>query len=171
MNTIHLNWHTPDRLVASETYYCNTPIGSLSIQMQASLLGKIEWLNDKVCQPSVDIPRQLEQILNHYWRTAKADYTLPLLEQGTAFQQKVWLALCSIPPGQTKTYGELAQTLNTSPRALANACRSNPFPIIIPCHRVLAKTGLGGYAGQTSGAMLTIKQALLRFEKTLMHER
>ncbi|MBW6452700.1 MAG: hypothetical protein K0A92_02820, partial [Methyloprofundus sp.] len=63
MNTIHLNWHTPDRLVASETYYCNTPIGSLSIQMQASLLGKIEWLNDKVCQPSVDIPRQLEQIL------------------------------------------------------------------------------------------------------------
>lgn len=151
-------------------YYCIMPIGSLSIQMHASLVGKIEWLNNKTCEPSPHIPMQLEQALHHYWHTGKTDNTIRLLEQGTAFQQKVWQALCCIPIGQTKTYGELARTLNTSPRALANACRSNPFPLIIPCHRVIAKTGLGGYAGQTSGAMLTIKQALLRFEKTLTHE-
>lgn len=170
MNTVHLNWRTPDRRIAIETYYCNTPIGSLSIQMQASLLGKIEWLSNKICEPSSDIPMQLEQTLNHYWYTAKIDYTIPLLEQGTVFQKTVWQALCCIPIGQTKTYGKLAQTLNTSPRAIANACRNNPFPLIIPCHRIIAKTGPGGYAGQTSGPMLTIKQALLLHEKIRLHE-
>jgi len=169
MSTVQLNWRTPDRLVAIETYYCNTPIGSLSIHMQASLLGKIEWLNDSR-EPSGNTPMQLEQVLLHYWHTAKIDHTIPLLKQGTAFQQKVWQALCDIPTGQTRTYGELAQFLNTSPRALANACRNNPFPIIIPCHRVVAKSGIGGYAGQTSGSMLNIKHALLRHEKTLTHE-
>jgi O6-methylguanine-DNA--protein-cysteine methyltransferase len=67
---------------------------------------------------------QLEQILQDYWHHAMIDYSHPLLKQGTAFQQKVWQALCGIPTGQTRTYGELAQTLNTSPRALANACRN-----------------------------------------------
>ena len=170
MSTVHLNWRTPDRSAATETYYCNTPIGSLSIQMQTSLVGKIEWLNDEACEPSSHIPMQLEQVLHHYWQTAKIDHTIPLLKQGTVFQQEVWQALYCIPIGETKTYGELALILNTSPRALANACRNNPFPIIIPCHRVVAKTGMGGYAGQTSGSMLTIKHALLRHEKTLTHE-
>jgi len=169
MSTVQLNWRTPDRRVAIESYYCHTPIGSLSIQMQASLLGKIEWLND-TREPSSNTPIQLEQVLHYYWHTAKIDHTIPLLKQGTAFQQKVWQALCNIPVGQTRTYGELAQTLNTSPRALANACRNNPFPIIIPCHRVVSKTGIGGYAGQTSGPMLGIKHALLRHEKTPTHE-
>jgi len=169
MSTVQLNWRTPDRLVAIETYYCNTPIGSLSIYMQASLLGKIEWLTDPR-EPSGNTPMQLEQVLQHYWHTAKIDYTPPLLKQGTTFQQKVWQVLCDIPIGQTRTYGELAQLLNTSPRALANACRNNPFPIIIPCHRVVAKSGMGGYAGQTSGSMLSIKYALLRHEKMLIHE-
>ncbi len=166
---MHLNWRTPDRPIAVETYYCNTSIGSLSIQIHASLLGKIKWLND-TREPSSNTPIQLEQILHYYWYTAAVDYTIPLLKQGTTFQQKVWQALCDIPIGQTRTYGELAQLLNTSPRALANACRNNPFPIIIPCHRVVAKSGSGGYAGQTSGPMLTIKHALLRHEKTLIHE-
>jgi methylated-DNA-[protein]-cysteine S-methyltransferase len=53
---------------------------------------------------------QLEQILQHYWHHAMIDYSHPLLKQGTAFQQKVWQALCGIPTGQTRTYGELAQT-------------------------------------------------------------
>ena len=170
MSTVQLNWRKPDRLVAMETYYCNTPIGSLSIQMHASLVAKLEWLNDTSCEPSSHIPTQIEQVLHHYWHSALVDPTIPILEQGTAFQQKVWSMLCNIPTGQTRTYGELAQTLNTSPRALANACRNNPFPIIIPCHRVVAKTGMGGYAGQTSGPMLRIKHALLRHEKTQIHE-
>lgn len=86
--------------------------------------------------------------------------------KGTEFQKRVWRALCAIPPGTTKTYGELAKQLNTSPRAIGNACRKNPLPIIIPCHRVVAKNSLGGYAGARIGNLLEIKKWLLRYEKT-----
>ncbi len=169
MSTVQLNWCKPSRHAVIKTYYCTTLVGPLSIHMQASLLSKIEWLDDSR-EPFDNTPMQLEQILQHYWHHAMIDYSHPLLKQGTAFQQKVWQALCGIPAGQTRTYGELAQTLNTSPRALANACRNNPFPIIIPCHRVVSKTGIGGYAGHTSGPILAIKYALLQHEKMLTHE-
>lgn len=71
----------------------------------------------------------------------------PLAPAGTPFQQRVWRALADIPPGQTRTYGELATQLGTAPRAVGGALRANPIPIIIPCHRILAAQGLGGYAG------------------------
>ncbi len=85
--------------------------------------------------------------------------------KGTAFQKRVWQALCNIPPGTTKTYGELAKELHTSPRAIGNACRKNPLPIIIPCHRVVAKNSLGGYAGARTGELIEFKKWLLENEK------
>ena len=72
-----------------------------------------------------------------------------------------------IPYGKTKSYGELAQELKTSARAIGNACRHNPLPIIIPCHRIVAKNNLGGYNGATEGKMLNIKEWLLQHEKKL----
>lgn len=71
----------------------------------------------------------------------------PLAPAGTPFQQRVWRALADIPPGQTLTYGELAARLGTAPRAVGGALRANPIPIMIPCHRIVAAQGLGGYAG------------------------
>jgi len=68
--------------------------------------------------------------------------------EGTAFQQQVWQAIAGIPPGKTKTYGELAQAIGRprAYRAVANACGKNPLPIFIPCHRVLAANGnIGGF--------------------------
>lgn len=61
-------------------------------------------------------------------------------------------------------YGELAEKLASGPRAIAAACRTNPIPILIPCHRVVAKAGLGGYMGETEGEALSIKQWLLQHE-------
>lgn len=84
---------------------------------------------------------------------------------GTPFQQRVWQALCTIPWGETLSYGELARRLGSSPRAVAGACRANPVPLLVPCHRVTAKQGLGGYMGQSSGEGLAIKQWLLRHER------
>jgi len=72
--------------------------------------------------------------------------------------------LQSIPYGETRTYGEIAKRLKTSPRAVGNACRNNPLPIIIPCHRVLAATGIGGYDGAVDGKKLDIKLSLLKLE-------
>lgn len=83
---------------------------------------------------------------------------------GTLYQQRVWQALQQIPVGEVRTYGELSAQLKSSPRAVAQACRANPLPILIPCHRVVSASGLGGYMGQTTGPMLEIKRWLLHHE-------
>ena len=96
------------------------------------------------------------------------------LSAGTEFQQKVWQALLEIPVGETRTYGALAKQLKTSARAVGNACRQNFFPVIVPCHRVLSASGMGGYAGDTSVKQrgqidyMQIKHWLLTHEKTVI---
>ncbi len=66
-------------------------------------------------------------------------------------------------------FGALAERLHTSPRAVGNACRANPIPIVIPCHRVVSATGLGGYSGKTGGAQLALKRRLLEHERRERH--
>ena len=83
---------------------------------------------------------------------------------GTAFQRRVWRALQRIPLGEVRTYGELAVELDSCARAVAQACRANPLPILIPCHRVVSASGLGGYMGQIDGPLLEIKRWLLHHE-------
>jgi methylated-DNA-[protein]-cysteine S-methyltransferase len=90
---------------------------------------------------------------------------LSLSVAGTVFQRRVWQALEAIPYGQTRTYGEIASELGSSARAVGGACRANPMPILVPCHRVVAADGLGGYAGRTNGAWFAIKAQLLRHER------
>ncbi|MCU7939685.1 MAG: methylated-DNA--[protein]-cysteine S-methyltransferase [gamma proteobacterium symbiont of Bathyaustriella thionipta] len=91
---------------------------------------------------------------------------------GTEFQQKVWTTLLEIPVGEVRTYGGIAKELNSSARAVGNACRQNLFPVIVPCHRVVSASGIGGYAGDTLDRQhgqinfLNIKQWLLAHEKT-----
>ncbi|MGL5814057.1 MAG: methylated-DNA--[protein]-cysteine S-methyltransferase [Aeromonas sp.] len=89
-------------------------------------------------------------------------FTLPLAAQGTAFQRAVWQALCDIPYGETRSYGEIATAIGkpSASRAVGAANGRNPLSIIVPCHRVIGQNGsLTGYAGG-----LPIKQALLRLE-------
>ncbi len=90
---------------------------------------------------------------------------LPLDPQGTVFQQRVWRELLKIPHGSTTTYGALAQKLGTGARAVGGACRCNPIPLLIPCHRVVAANGMGGFSGQTDGYWLEIKSWLLQHEQ------
>ena len=166
-----LNWQAPEKQKALQQYCYATPVGLLAVQMQGKLLCQLQWfLTPKHAAGNKELPTKLEQQFKQYWLTAKTSPKIPLLQQGTEFQQKVWRALCLIPIGQTTSYGELAQKLDTAPRALANACRKNPFPLIIPCHRVLAKTGIGGYAGATTGKLISIKLALLQHEKMITHD-
>ena len=91
--------------------------------------------------------------------------TLPLQYAGTPFQNRIWRHLQAITLGTTCRYGEIAQHLNTSARAVGNACRANPLSLVVPCHRVVSAQGIGGYAGATSGWKLSVKAWLL------MHER
>lgn len=90
-----------------------------------------------------------------------------LLTQGTPYSRAVWKALTEIPPGQVLTYSELAGKLNSGPRAVAQACRNNPYPGIIPCHRVVSKSGIGGFMGQGQGDWVEFKRQLLLYERNI----
>jgi methylated-DNA-[protein]-cysteine S-methyltransferase len=112
--------------------------------------------------------RQLER----YREDADARFDLPLLVEGTSFQRRLWEALCQIPRGKTLTYGELARRLGGEDgemswemsRAVGQACGDNRFPIVIPCHRVVAADGIGGFAHSTGGYLLEAKRWLLLHE-------
>jgi methylated-DNA-[protein]-cysteine S-methyltransferase len=105
--------------------------------------------------------RQLER----YRDDPDAGFDLPLLVEGTDFQKRVWDAMCAIPRGRTRTYGELARELGGEARAVGQACGDNRLPIVIPCHRVVAAAGIGGFGHATGGYLLEAKRWLL------MHER
>ena len=91
-------------------------------------------------------------------------FDLPLKIGGTEFQRSVWQQIASIPRGRTRTYGELAQRLKSAPRAVGQACGNNRFPLVIPCHRVVAAHGLGGFAHHSAGFLLEVKRSLLLHE-------
>ncbi len=105
--------------------------------------------------------RQLER----YREDPDTRFDLPLVIEGTPFQRRVWEAMCAIPRGRTRTYGELARELGGEARAVGQACGDNRLPIVIPCHRVVAADGIGGFAHATGGYLLEAKRWLL------MHER
>lgn len=89
----------------------------------------------------------------------------PFVEKATDFQKRVWNRIAEIPYGGTKTYGELAQALGSlgAARAVGQACNANPLPLIVPCHRVVASSGLGGVAGGNA-----LKKILLEMEQPNM---
>lgn len=91
-----------------------------------------------------------------------------LLLRGTPYTRAVWNALAKIPVGQVMTYSELARQLKSGPRAVALACRKNPYPGIIPCHRVVSNSGIGGFMGQSEGQWVRFKQQLLDYERKIV---
>ena len=93
-------------------------------------------------------------------------FSLPLTEVGSAYQQRVWAAISSIPRGAVRTYGQVAKHIGSAPRAVGQACGANWFPIIIPCHRVTASGGLGGFSNHDDehGFHLGVKRWLLSHE-------
>ncbi len=146
-----------------------TPIGRILLHSSETHLYGIElFISDDYTDNDSVITALAQETVNQlksYFIDAQSDFTLPLAERGTVFQQKVCQYLQKIPLGQTRTYSELAQALDTSARAVANACRANPFAIIVPCHRVVSKSGLGGYYGKTNGTEIVLKQWLLDHER------
>ncbi len=109
--------------------------------------------------------RALADELDAYWRNPAHRFELCFALHGTPFQLRVWQALADIPPGAPLTYGSLARQLGSAARAVGQACGSNPLPILIPCHRVVAASGLGGFMHAASGAPLDVKAWLLAHER------
>jgi len=145
----------------------STDIATIGIQLENSKLIKVDYLTSKnnikpTSKFAENIQNKIEKYLKDSSKTngLKIDVKLDV----TPFQEKVLNQLILIPYGETKTYGEIAKKLKTSPRAVGNACRRNPIPIVIPCHRVVASKGLGGYSGATEGETQDIKRNLLKLE-------
>lgn len=145
-----------------------SPVGSLQISTDDVCVIKVEWFKSPIISSELapsHIAEQANKQFEEYFKHAHNDWTLPLVKSGTEFQQKVWHYLQTIPLGETRYYSDVAKALNSSAQAVGNACRANPFVIIVPCHRVISKSGLGGYDGQTSGQNIVIKQWLLDHER------
>lgn len=144
------------------------PVGLLGIRLSGGQLVGIDFAPPST---SVDAApdgaaREVLDQLFHYFEDPAWQFNLPLAMRGTPFQRRVWLALCRIPSGSTRSYGELAGELGSSARAVGGACRRNPIPIVVPCHRVIAAGGgAGGFMGRRDGDALAIKTWLLDHER------
>lgn len=111
------------------------------------------------------VVRLINSKIKKYFCGSNLQFNIPIqFTSGTPLQQKIWKSLMQIPCGETTTYGALAQKIGTSPRVIGNACRQNPIPIVIPCHRVVSSSGLGGYYGKYNKTFLEIKKWLLMHE-------
>lgn len=109
--------------------------------------------------------RRLAHELDAYWHDPAHRFQLAFTLHGTPFQLRVWQALAAIPAGAPLTYGALGRQLGTAARAVGQACGSNPLPLLIPCHRVVAASGLGGFMHADAGAPLDVKAWLLAHER------
>lgn len=143
-----------------------SPLGRLGIHADQALTN-IDYVPARTPLKVARTPlaRKVCAQLKRYFADASVRFDIPLAPTGTEFQQRVWREMRRIPAGKARRYGELATRLDSGPRAVGGACRANPIPIIVPCHRVVAAGSEGGYMGAIHGRRLDIKRWLLAHER------
>ncbi len=138
----------------------HSPIGDISVSQEDGAIVAVDWGWGSEQTETSLLRRACEQ-LHAYFDGELIDFSLPLAPGGTPYRRRVWQALCAIPYGATRSYLDIAHAAGGSARSVGQANAANPIPIIIPCHRVLATTHLGGYSG---GEGLATKRWLLALE-------
>lgn len=149
-----------------ESFVMASPVGKILVETENNHLVGIEYFTNRSITTRKLNPfsRSVRQQIEDYFRSSKNRLSVPIKLHGTDFQKKVWARLQKIPAGKTLTYGELSAQLDSSPRAVGNACRANPIPLVVPCHRVVAKSGIGGFGGEIKGRNIDCKSWLLNHE-------
>lgn len=142
------------------------PFAVLGIRVVGNSLIDIDYLPKGVAvlAPLNPLAENVCRQIERYLDDPGYRFDLPFEFNGTAFQRRVWQAICTIPSGRTLTYLDVARKLATAPRPVGGACGANRIPIVIPCHRVVGSTGLGGFMKARDGFPLDIKRWLLRHE-------
>jgi methylated-DNA-[protein]-cysteine S-methyltransferase len=145
-----------------------TPCTVFGIRCNDRVVTEIEFLplSTPVSAPVNELAARVCAALQQYFLDPHYTFDLPLALQGTAFQRRVWEEICRVPAGETITYTELARRVGSGARAVANACGANDFPIVIPCHRIVAANGLGGFMRGRKSPSLDIKRWLLSHERS-----
>jgi methylated-DNA-[protein]-cysteine S-methyltransferase len=144
------------------------PFGAVGIRSDAGVVRELVYLPASFA-PKAPVDRVAELAatqLARYLADPDFLFDLPLATSGTAFQRKVWKAIAAIPRGQVLTYGQVARQVQSAPRAVGQACGANWFPLVIPCHRVTAAGGLGGFSNHADadGFHVGVKRWLLAHE-------
>jgi methylated-DNA-[protein]-cysteine S-methyltransferase len=143
-----------------------TPFAVLGIRTAGELVTRIEYLprGAATLEPTNKLAAKVCRQVEKYLDDPEYRFELPFEYRGTAFQQRVWKAIYAIPCGQTLTYMDVATKLKSAPRPVGGACGSNRLPLLIPCHRVVASGGIGGFMHASGGEPIQIKQWLLKHE-------
>lgn len=151
------------------------PTFALRVKYNQQQLLKAEFcaLEDVLASNELDDGSKLRALiieqLNSYCLNPKFIFDLPVLVNGTEHQEKIWQIMRRIPAGESLTYGEVAHQIGSAPRAVGGACGKNPFPVIIPCHRIIAANNqLGGFNSGNIFFNLGIKKWLLNHEGILL---
>ncbi|MBC3813023.1 methylated-DNA--[protein]-cysteine S-methyltransferase [Undibacterium aquatile] len=144
------------------------PFGAVGIRVADSLLTELVYLPPRFHEkdPGDSLSEKVATQILHYFDDPDFQFDLPLRTVGTAFQNAVWRGISAIPRGQVLTYGQIAKQIRSAPRAVGQACGANWYPLVIPCHRVTAAGGLGGFAhhDDETGFHLGVKRWLLAHE-------
>jgi len=144
------------------------PFGAVGVRTDPGVLRELVYLprHFDELEPADPLSERVARQLERYFDEPDFRFDLPLAEVGTVFQHKVWAAISSIPRGEVRTYGEVAKAVRSAPRAVGQACGANWFPLVIPCHRVTASGGLGGFSNHDdeTGFHVGVKRWLLAHE-------
>jgi len=143
-----------------------TPFAVLGIRTEGDVLAEIKFLPkaSKALAPQNRLAVLACAQIGRYLADPGFHFDLPLARRGTEFQRRVWAKIAAIGAGRTRSYGELARELRSAPRAVGQACGENPFPLVVPCHRVVATAAIGGFAHSDGGFQLSVKRWLLSHE-------
>ncbi len=143
-----------------------TPFALLGIRTEGGFLAEIVFLPKagKALAPRDRLGERVCRQIGRYLDDPEFRFDVPLRPLGTPFQRRVWAKIAAIGPGRTRSYGSIARELGSAPRAVGQACGENRFPLVIPCHRVLAAGGIGGFAHRAGGFPLSVKRWLLVHE-------
>ncbi len=144
-----------------------TPFGPVGIVTGGGAVTRVRYLEADAAElgPRDAVAALAAREIGRYIDDPGYAFTVPLAPAGSAFQLRVWEAIAAIPVGSSRTYGELAQKLLSAPRAVGQACGSNPIALLIPCHRVVGSRGtLGGFMHSAGDGPLAVKRWLLAHE-------
>jgi len=152
------------------------PAMHVGIRVAGDVLSAIVFLprSTSLLAPQGTLAARAARQIERYRDDPDAPFDLPLERTGSPLQRAVWAQISAIPRGRTRTYGQLsaaiAPVIAANPRVVGQACGDNPFPIVVPCHRVVAADGLGGFAHHGAGYLIETKTWLLRHESLPLDE-
>jgi len=161
---LHIHWRSVEMKPQIQV---SVPVfaAELILTMVGEVITDASWALQQTANQQVSAyARQIQQYL---LSPQEVELQIALQKQGTVYSNSVWEALLTIPCGQVLSYSALAAKLGSGPRAVAQACRNNPYAGLVPCHRVVYKSGIGGFMGHTEGGFIALKQQILAHERVI----